>query len=51
MGAVLYMITTKVLVGVLGIALTFAPEALYDVYAGTTSWGLTPREASSSVAR
>ncbi|MBO9531542.1 MAG: cytochrome c oxidase assembly protein [Solirubrobacteraceae bacterium] len=44
MGAVLYMLTTKVLVGILGIALTFAPEALYDVYAGTSSWGLTPRE-------
>ncbi|MEH3054272.1 MAG: cytochrome c oxidase assembly protein [Patulibacter minatonensis] len=43
MGAVLYMVTTKVLVGILGIFLTFAPDALYDVYS-TSYWGLTPRE-------
>jgi putative membrane protein len=43
MGAVLYMLATKGAVGLLGIALTFAPEALYDVYS-TTLWGLTPRE-------
>jgi len=43
MGAVLYMVVTKVLVGVLGIVLTFAPDALYDVYSQTL-WGLTPRE-------
>lgn len=43
MGAVLYMASTKVLVGILGIFLTFAPNALYDVYS-TSLWGLTPRE-------
>ncbi len=43
MGAVLYMVATKVLVGILGIFLTFAPDALYDVY-GSTSWDMTPRE-------
>lgn len=43
MGAVLYMVATKVLVGILGIFLTFAPNALYDVY-GSTSWDMTPRE-------
>ncbi|MFT4034096.1 MAG: cytochrome c oxidase assembly protein [Patulibacter sp.] len=43
MAAVLYMLTTKVLVGILGIALTFAPNALYGVYTDA-SWGLTPRE-------
>lgn len=43
MGAVLYMVATKVLVGILGIFLTFAPSALYDVY-GTSSWNMTPQE-------
>jgi putative membrane protein len=43
MGAVLYMVATKVLVGILGIFLTFAPNALYDVYSESL-WGLTPRE-------
>ena len=43
MGPVLYMASTKVLVGLLGIALAFAPELIYDGY-GTTGerWGLTP---------
>jgi putative membrane protein len=43
MGPVIYMASTKVLVGLLGIALAFAPELLYDGY-GTTGerWGLTP---------
>lgn len=45
MQAPLYMASTKLLVGALGIVLTFAPEALYSVYdAPTSSWGLTPRE-------
>jgi putative membrane protein len=42
---VVYMLSTKVLVGLLGIALTFAPEALYDFYArGPGIWGLSPTE-------
>jgi len=32
MGPVVYMLGTKVLVGLLGILLTFAPEAIYDFY-------------------
>ena len=37
------MASTKLLVGLLGILLTFAPDALYDFY-GTTGerWGLSP---------
>ena len=43
MGPVVYMAATKVLVGLLGLALTFAPGALYDVYvAGPPVWGLGP---------
>jgi putative membrane protein len=42
-GAVLYMGSTKAIVGVLGIVLTFAPEALYNVYS-TSTWDMTPRE-------
>ncbi|HWT22294.1 MAG TPA: cytochrome c oxidase assembly protein [Solirubrobacteraceae bacterium] len=43
MGPVAYMFSTKVLVGLLGIVLAFAPELLYDAY-GTDGrrWGLTP---------
>ena len=43
MGPVLYMGSTKLLVGLLGILLAFAPELIYDGY-GTTGerWGLTP---------
>jgi len=43
MGPVLYMASTKVLVGLLGIGLAFAPELLYDGY-GTTGerWGMSP---------
>ncbi len=43
MGPVLYMASTKVLVGLLGILLAFSPELLYDGY-GTTGerWGLSP---------
>jgi cytochrome c oxidase assembly factor CtaG len=45
MGPVLYMASTKVLVGLLGIALAFAPELIYDGYGTTgTRWGLTPLE-------
>ena len=43
MGPVLYMASTKVLVGLLGIALAFAPELIYDGYGSTgTKLGLTP---------
>jgi len=43
MGPVLYMASTKVLVGFLGVLLGFAPQRLYDGY-GTTGerWGLDP---------
>jgi putative membrane protein len=45
MGPVLYMGSTKLLVGLLGILLAFAPELIYDGY-GTTgeTWGLTRLE-------
>jgi putative membrane protein len=43
MGPVLYMASTKVLVGLLGILLAFAPELIYDGYGTTgTKLGLTP---------
>jgi len=43
MGPVVYMLITKLLVGLLGIALTFAPEALYGFYENQRPiWGLTP---------
>lgn len=39
-----YMLSTKVTVGFLGILLTFAPRALYGYYEGQPhSWGLTPQ--------
>jgi putative membrane protein len=42
MGPVVYMITTKLLVGVLGIALTFAPDAIYAFYEDQPRyWGLS----------
>jgi putative membrane protein len=43
MGPVVYMLSTKVLVGLLGIALTFAPDALYAFYKDQPPiWGLDP---------
>jgi cytochrome c oxidase assembly factor CtaG len=33
MGAVMYMATTKVTIGILGLALTFIPHSIYPVYA------------------
>ncbi len=40
-GPVVYMLVTKLLVSFLGIAITFAPNALYDFYAnGPEVWGL-----------
>ena len=42
MGPVVYMATTKLFVGVLGIALAFAPEALYAFYEDQPRyWGLS----------
>lgn len=44
-GPILYMASTKLLVGFLGILLTFTPTLLYDFYeAGGTRWGLSPLE-------
>lgn len=43
MGPVVYMLATKVLVGLLGIMLAFAPEAIYDFYERQPGyWGLSP---------
>jgi putative membrane protein len=45
MRPVLYMLSTKLLVGLLGIALTFAPDALYAFYEDRPPiWGLDPGE-------
>ncbi|HSD81848.1 MAG TPA: cytochrome c oxidase assembly protein [Solirubrobacteraceae bacterium] len=45
MHPVVYMLSTKVAVGLLGIALTFAPDALYDFYERRPEvWGLSPSE-------
>jgi putative membrane protein len=42
MGPVLYMASTKILVGLLGVLLAFAPSVLYDFYeTGGTRWGLS----------
>ena len=41
-GPVLYMASTKILVGFLGILLAFSPTLLYDVYeTGGTRWGMS----------
>ncbi len=43
MGPVVYMLGTKVLVGLLGILLTFAPHAIYDFYERQPGyWSLSP---------
>jgi cytochrome c oxidase assembly factor CtaG len=44
MGPVVYMASTKLLVGLLGIGLTFAPHALYAFYEQQSIWGLSPDE-------
>jgi putative membrane protein len=45
MGPVAYMVSTKLLVGVLGLVLAFAPTAIYPFYAHHPHyWGLSPRE-------
>jgi len=48
MGPVVYMVTTKVLIGLLGIGLAFAPDALYDFYESQPGyWGLSPETDQS----
>jgi putative membrane protein len=48
MGPLAYMGATKLLVGLLGIALTFAPDPLYDFYADQPDyWGLSAGEDQS----
>jgi putative membrane protein len=42
MGPVLYMASTKLLVGFLGVLLAFSPELLYAYAWSGTKWGLTP---------
>ena len=43
MGPVMYMVSTKVLVGLLGVGLAFAPSAIYDFYERQPGyWGLSP---------
>jgi putative membrane protein len=45
MGPVSYMLATKLLIGMLGLVLAFAPSAIYPLYAHHPHyWGLTPRE-------
>jgi putative membrane protein len=40
-----YMVSTKVLVGMLGIVLTFAPHAIYAFYKGQPDfWGMSPTD-------
>jgi putative membrane protein len=43
MGPVVYMLSTKLLVGLLGVVLAFAPDAIYDFYERQPGyWGLSP---------
>jgi putative membrane protein len=42
MGPVLYMASTKLLVGFLGVLLAFSPDLLYAYAWSGTKWGLTP---------
>jgi putative membrane protein len=43
MGPVVYMLATKVLVGLLGILLAFSPDPIYDFYERQPGyWGLSP---------
>ena len=43
MGPVMYMVSTKILVGLLGVGLAFAPEAIYDFYERQPGyWDLSP---------
>jgi putative membrane protein len=48
MGPVVYMLSTKMLVGILGIAITFAPDPLYAFYKDQAPiWGLDAGEDQS----
>jgi putative membrane protein len=42
MGPILYMASTKILVGFLGVLLAFSPDLLYAYAWEGTKWGLTP---------
>ena len=45
MGPVMYMVSTKLIVGGLGIVLAFSPHSIYSFYNGQPSWwGITPGE-------
>jgi cytochrome c oxidase assembly factor CtaG len=45
MGPVAYMVSTKLLVGILGVALAFAPHSFYPFYEHHPHyWGLSPRD-------
>ena len=47
-GPVVYMLVTKLFVSFIGIAITFAPDALYDFYAdGPRVWGLSAGDDQS----
>ena len=48
MGPIVYMTSTKLLVGILGIVLAFAPRVIYPFYAHKPHyWGLTPLQDQS----
>jgi cytochrome c oxidase assembly factor CtaG len=45
MGPVVYMVATKLFVGLLGVALAFSPDPLYDVYERQGGyWGMSPAD-------
>jgi putative membrane protein len=49
LGPVVYVAATKLLVGALGMAITFSPDLLYDWYAHAgTIWGMTPLAAQQA---
>ncbi len=48
MGPILYMVSTKLLVGILGVVLAFAPSSIYAFYTHQPHyWGLSPSEDQS----
>jgi len=48
LGPLAYMVTTKLFIGALGIALSFLPRVIYAFYAHKPDyWGLTPQEDQS----
>ena len=49
MGPVVYMLATKVLVGLLGIMLAFAPEAIYDFYERSPEYWRLSHETDQAV--